>query len=176
MNLTQRKPDLKSFYSFCDKAENKRHLYDTETRDGRLRNTQLLLKRYSYIKIHVERAEYHKEKTCSDLLKDYLIWDPDGKIEAESTSIMKSVLHSNILIEHIDWALSELKEYCDTSCKQSVRNIYCAIYLKFLEGRRDVSNENVAERLGVDRSTVARYIKKGEEILSGLLFGVDSLI
>ena len=132
-------------------------------KDWRLRNTNLLLKNYRILSKHCEGIVPELEGY------EDVIFDPS---ELDLKSLMAYKAKTKKMIDYFDEMFKSYQNFCkdkpmaERRCR-ILRDLYITEYEK--------SGDDLADVLGIDRSTVFRDAKKASEELSVFLFGVESL-
>jgi hypothetical protein len=148
-----------------------------EFQDHRLRNTKLLLKNYRTFKTHAENSVY-KIENCEESVFDVLALMSDRdfyRAESIVESIKKSAERTYIMVEHIDSMLAAYKLMCEKSGKEAMMRQWRVLYSMYI-GEEQKYAEEIADEECIDKRTVYKDVDAAAEILTSLLFGVDSLM
>ena len=138
--------------------------------DKRYHNTKLLLRNYGDFKKHC--------KGCSESLKeiDRTVeeWEHDyDTFENYLKSAKRTKERTQVIVDLIDNFLKSYKQDAITRKDTNKLLRYKVINLVYIDD--NLTYEQVAERLEVDRSTVSRYHNKAINELAVLFFGVEGL-
>lgn len=138
--------------------------------DKRYHNTKLLLRNYGDFKKHC--------KGCSESLKeiDRTVeeWEQDyDTFENYLKSAKRTKERTQVIVNLIDSFLKSYKQ--DAIVRKDTNKLlrYKVINLVYIED--NLTYEQVAEVLEVDRSTISRYHNKAINELSVLFFGIEGL-
>ena len=141
-----------------------------------LRNTKLLLKHYPEFESHVYGAitckqdliqsDYYKELS-EDEFDDILFSDIDEDVYIKS--IQRSKSRTTLLLNNIDAQLRQLKKMC---MQKGTIHKYHILYDYYVCGYQ---MDLIAEKYSCHKSQVSNWINEMTEVLSRLLFGIDSL-
>ncbi|WP_410496382.1 sigma factor-like helix-turn-helix DNA-binding protein [Cellulosilyticum sp. ST5] len=138
--------------------------------DKRYHNTRLLLRNYGDFKKHCRGcSESLKEinRTVEDWEQNY------DTFENYLKSARRTKERTQVIVDLID---SFLKSYKQDAVNRNDSNKllrYKVINLVYIED--NLTYEQIAERLEVDRSTVSRYHNRAINELAVLFFGVEGL-
>lgn len=138
--------------------------------DKRYHNTKLLLRNYGDFKKHCRGcSESLKEinRTVEDWEQNY------DTFENYLKSARRTKERTQVIVDLID---SFLKSYKQDAVNRNDSNKllrYKVINLVYIED--NLTYEQIAERLEVDRSTVSRYHNRAINELAVLFFGVEGL-
>lgn len=138
--------------------------------DKRYHNTKLLLRNYGDFKKHC--------KGCSESLKEIdrtvEAWEQDyDTFENYLKSAKRTKERTQVIVGLIDSFLKSYKQ--DAIVRKDTNKLlrYKVINLVYIED--NLTYEQVAEVLEVDRSTISRYHNKAINELSVLFFGIEGL-
>ena len=143
-----------------DQAEVKRN------KDGRLRNTKLLLRNYhsfqKYVEQHKNDDFSEEEEPIQELILNY---------QDIVSSIRITTKRTIVMFKHLDNALKALQYICEMEEKEgkTTSRHYDVLHKRFIEQR---AIEEIAEEYDVNERTVYKFIDSAAERLSVLLFGV----
>ncbi len=140
--------------------------------DRRLRNTRLLLRNYGLLKNHCEKSVYNLQQIPVDNAIDILdaIDKMDGTAYIES--IKKSVTKTYIIINHVDRMLELYEVYCQKSKQEEDRRRYRVLIASYFDS---VEVSEIMRRENIEERTYYRDMRDAIDILSALIFGIDSL-
>ena len=128
-------------------------------------NTRLLMRNYHKIKAHSKVVEEHVEEVQGTFWEHkWLNLDLLMQNKAKSVKLMK----------HVDVCLKAYEEMCKSSNKHEDKRKWQVINGKYLSEKL-LTEETLAEKLHVNRSTITRDCKEGLEDLSLILFGIDMI-
>ncbi|MBT2599102.1 MULTISPECIES: hypothetical protein [unclassified Oceanobacillus] len=151
---------IKAFKEDQIKQQNEKH-------DTRLRNIKLLLKNYRALVLHCERLEddFVKFENTSIQALDL------EEISFESIeSIKQSKTKSLAMVYFVRGKMEAYKR----SCNEDEFRYFRVLEKKYLTPRKYTIQE-IAEREGIDRATVYRYLDKAIEELPVIFFGVTAI-
>lgn len=128
-------------------------------------NTRLLMQNYHKIKAHSSVVREHVEEVQGTFWEHkWLNLDLLMQNKAKSVKLMK----------HVDVCLKAYKLMCESSGKPEDERKWKIINEKYIADKL-LSEEKLAEKLHVDRTTVNRNCKEALEDLSVILFGIDMI-
>ena len=156
-----------------DKYKSEKEKEIKESKEKKLHNTKLLLKKYRGFVAHCDKATYDALQVKEDLdLADIieLMTDGEGTRSLKVKSIQESIAKTRIVLHHIDSMLEYYRNYCKNSPKQEVSRRYEIIYHTYLS-KDEIKGEDLAELLAVDKSTLYRNLNSAIQDLSALFFG-----
>lgn len=147
-------------------------------KDNRLHNTKLLIQDYRLFKSHAEKALY----TAQDIDDDESVFDilslmsDKAFTAAENTAeaIKQSAVKTQIMVKHVSAMIEIYRVWCERTGKpENMRQyrVLCALYIDDTPKTVD----EIAAAENIDRRTVYRDINAALDILSALIFGIDSL-
>lgn len=128
-------------------------------KDNAYHNTRLLLKNYDSLKKHCEIVDQRITEDLGTLWSDWR-FDINALLENKAKTVK--------IMRHVDRALEAFKILN--------REEYNLIRRKFFSPSLLCDDIEIAVEYDVDRSTIVRRIKKACEVLSTLLFGIDTVI
>ncbi|WP_054859122.1 hypothetical protein [Gracilibacillus sp. JCM 18860] len=134
-----------------------------EKHDRRLRNIRLLLKNYRALVLHAEKLKKEIddfEETSIHRLDVYTI-----SLESIE-SIMKSQKKTIAIIEFINDKIEAYKR----SCSSGELKYFRVLEMKYISPKK-YTNQEIADRENVDRTTVGRYLDKAVNDLLVIIFG-----
>lgn len=139
---------------------------DKITKEKALHNTKLLLRNYMQLKKHCTIVNEQLEED-KETFWDHKFLDLDSLMQnkAKAVKIMKIV----------DKSLEHYKDDCMKAKRLNESRRYDMIKMKYLEKIRS-SDDDIADRYDIDRSTVIRNIKAACEELSILMYGIEAFI
>lgn len=139
---------------------------DKITKEKALHNTKLLLRYYLQLKKHCEIVNSQLEEDQGTFWNHgYLDLDSLMQNKAKTVKIMKIV----------DKALEHYKSDCMKAKGLNETRRYDMIKMKYLD-KIKLSDDDIADRYDIDRSTVIRNIKSACEELSILMYGIEAFI
>ncbi len=148
----------------------------SECKDKRLHNTKLLIRNYRMFKAHAEKSVY-SAADCEDSVFDILAMMSDSKFsEAETTvkSIKNSAARTAIMVNHITAMVETYEIWCQKSGKPENER-RCRVLKALYIDDNPPTPEDLALKECVDKRTVYRDIDTATEMLSALIFGIESL-
>ena len=153
--------------------ENERKAAKRKRYDRRLHNTRLLLKNYRLFKKHAEGAVYSSrqaKENAVDILDglDENMLSDNAYVEG----IKKSQQRTVIILHHIDEMLKYYKVICEQSGRPEELRRYRVIMAMYIDPVR-LSQEQIAEREGIECRTIYKDISNAVKPLSALIFGID---
>lgn len=139
---------------------------DKITKEKALHNTKLLLRHYTQLKKHCEIVNTQLEED-KDTFWDHRYLDLDSLMQnkAKTVKIMKIV----------DKSLGYYKTDCMKAKGLNESRRYDMINMKYLD-KVKLSDDDIAARYDIDRSTVIRNIKSACEDLSILMYGIEAFL
>ncbi|MDU2063767.1 MAG: hypothetical protein E6713_02915 [Sporomusaceae bacterium] len=157
--------------------ERKKRKEVKERKDWRLRNTQLLLKNYRFLKDHCEDAVFDKKELLNESVIDILDSLESNEFEKEEfiESIKSSVTRTQVIVAHINKMVEIYRIYSERSDKpEELRqfNIMMGLYID----KEKTPPATLCERYGIEQRTYYRDIKGIKDIMSTLIFGIDGLL
>ncbi|MDR2833456.1 MAG: hypothetical protein LBV67_07060 [Streptococcaceae bacterium] len=135
-----------------------------ERKDWRLRNTNLLLKKYRMLKKHCEQN--------IDALEEYNEMTYDSEL-LDLNTLMKYKAKTNKMLKYFDVVYQSFGEYCKISGYTEARRFEIIDKLYVSDNKQ--SAEVLAELYNLDKSVIYKEVKTATEDLSIFLFGIDSL-
>lgn len=140
--------------------------------DEQTGNAKLLLQNYRKFKSYAKHAVSNIKEArivLAEMLNEVYSLDDELKIE----SIIRTKERTLVMIAHIDKMLSMYKVWCDTCGEENAERRYKIIFDKYIANPTvKPSAENLAEKYGIDRSTVFADISRALEDIAPLLFGM----
>lgn len=127
-------------------------------RDNAYHNTGLLLRKYILLKKHCEIVD-------QEVAEEFMSMWNDWRFSLDS--LLEHKAKTAKLMKHVDYALEVMKAEDERA--------YDVIYMKYLLPR-GFTDEFIASKYGVDRTTVGRWLKSGQQQLSVILFGIDVVV
>lgn len=122
-------------------------------------NTRILLNNYQKLKAHVQNVEDQLEEDQGTFWNhQFLTLNALMQNKAKTVKIMR----------HVDDCLEQYKKLCIDSDSKG----YDLLHMKYFT---NLTDELIASRYGIDRTTVGRQIKKAVNELSIILYGADAL-
>lgn len=143
---------------------------EKETVDTLRHNTMKLFKHYNKLKTYVENS-ISDSSQAKDLWLDKLLgemFDDDSKVMVKS--IIKSKEQTELMMRHIDNMIDIYNERC--RCR---RVNYCDCVRRYYIDNESLQNIGDSFNPKVDERTVQRYIKRGLEEMSILLWGLTGI-
>lgn len=139
---------------------------DKVTKDKALHNTKLLLRHYIQLKKHCDIVNDRLEED-KETFWDHEFLDLDALMQnkAKTVKIMKIV----------DKSLDHYKNDCMKAKGLNESRRYDMIKMKYLD-KTKLSDDDIAIRYDIDRSTVIRNIKSACEELSILMYGIEAFV
>lgn len=170
---SQLTPELKreivelTIETYRKEEENRRRV----SRDRRLHNTELLMKKYRGFAAHSESAVYDSLQVDEDeYFADLMDLMDCGRKGLSVDSVRESVARTRILVHHIDKMLGFYESCCVQSKKpEDARRLRVIKALYIDENRK--TPEELAKLEGVDVRTIYRDNQAALQELSALLFG-----
>ena len=143
-------------------------------RDRRLRNTRKLLENYRRLKKHAETAVYSSmQEEVEDIIQQ--MWDPYDRAEQQIFSIKSSATRTSIIMAHITAELEQYRKLCYSSPNAIDRDRADALFARYIDDN-ELTVEQIAEVLHVDKRTIFRYIDKALNDVSAFMFGIDGIV
>lgn len=139
--------------------------------DRRLRDTKLLLRNYTQIKLHAAEAVAslsELEQEDFDFFEELV--ERDEHIDV--TAIVRSKARSAIMLTHINAMLHAYQKMCENSRQPEEQRRYRVLESMYLVEPHQTVNQ-IAEREGVDNRTVYKDIDAACEKMGALLFGIQ---
>jgi len=140
--------------------------------DNFYHNTLELLRLYSKVIWRIKSSLKEMDQECKELTNRRLSEIVDSLIEIDPrikeerlTSRLQSIEHSKSIIEFIDLSMIKLKEYPENGQKY-----YEILLLTYIE-KKNLPIEDLAEELGISRSTLFRDKKKAINMFGIILWG-----
>lgn len=134
-----------------------------QSKDYRLRNTELLLKNYRMLRIHCNRIVEDLE------VYEDTVYDPS---ELNLNALMKYKAKTAKMLDYFD---SIFRAYGELASRRDGMHRRFQIVAKmYVYKDCKLSANDLAQFYNVDRSTVTRDVKKAIDELSIMLFGIDS--
>lgn len=124
-----------------------------------LHNTQLLMKHYKSLKLFADNAVY-KMNDITERKKEDRIY---------ITSIMRSRIRTVIMVNHIEYALEELRKKKDVEGRHEHYDALMAYYVN------NMTLEQIADGMNCGQNTPSRWINAALKDLSVLLFGAEGM-
>lgn len=156
-----------------DRINQQEQIKDRIKRDRRLRNTTLLLRNYNNFKEHIEKSVFSTKQLKSEKIEEEL--DIDVNIdETYIQAIMKSKERTRLLLKQIDSFLKYYEFRCLSSKKEDVQRRIQIIKMLYTN-EETLTQEEVAEELGINERTVRNTKDIAIKELSTLFFGIDGL-
>lgn len=147
----------------------------SESKDKRLHNTKLLIRNYRMFKAHAEKAVYSAAE-CEDSVFDILAMMSDSNFsKAETTvkSIKNSAARTAIMVNHMNAMVDTYEIWCQRSGKPENER-RCRVLKALYIDNTPLSHDEIAEKECIDKRTVYRDIDSAMEMLSALIFGIES--
>ncbi len=148
----------------------------SESKDKRLHNTKLLIRNYRMFKAHAEKSVYSAAE-CEDSVFDILAMMSDNdfsKAETTVKSIKNSAARTAIMVNHITAMVETYEIWCQKSGKPENER-RCRVLKALYVDDNPPTPDEIAEKENIDKRTVYRDINAATEMLSALIFGVESL-
>lgn len=139
---------------------------DKITREKALHNTKLLLRHYTQLKKHCQ------------IVNDQLEEDKDtfwSNNRLDLNSLMENKAKTVKIMKIVDKSLGYYKSDCMKAKGLNESRRYDMISMKYLD-KVKLSDDDIADRYDIDRSTVIRNIKAACEELSILMYGIEAFI
>ena len=143
---------------------------EKETIDTLRHNTMKLFKHYNKLKTYVENS-ISDSSQAKDLWLDKLLgemFDGDSKVMVKS--IIRSKEQTELMMRHIDNMIDIYDERC--KCR---RVNYCDCVRRYYINGEQLKDIGNSLNPNVDERTVQRYIKRGLEEMSILLWGLTGI-
>ena len=133
-------------------------------KDWRLRNTKLLLRHYRWLSLH-----------CEELVEDL---DEYGEIlfepgELNLKALMKYKAKTKKMMDYFDTTWGSYYQHCKNRGAMAQRRV--DVLYRLYIANPEMKKVELAEKYGVDESTIRRDESKAARELSIFLFGIDSL-
>lgn len=122
-------------------------------------------------------TNYHKLKTHSAIVDEQLEEDKDTFWNHEWLSLnmlMQNKARTVKLMKHVDNALIAYKAICRESSASDESRRYEILRMKYLDNVKK-SDQLIADRYDVDRTTIVRNVKDAIDDISIILFGIDMI-
>ena len=146
---------------------------EEESRDKRLHNTELLLKKYRGLKEYSDDAVFDATQVKGDQhLQEILDLMSHGESSHSISvrSMRERVAQVRIILHHVDKMLNFYEFQCKKGSKDEEHK-WETVYLLYLSDEEKTIQE-IAEVFEVDMSTAYRYRRTAINDLSTLFFGV----
>jgi len=161
-------------------AAGERRKLQRQQKDRRYHDTKLLIRKYRQLNAYYANAVYDEE-AAAEVDEDFEeIMDifgqqyRDGEKNLTSDSIRRGYLVSRIIMAHVNKMLEVYETMCQTSRRAEERRRYRVLHALYLAEEPETAKQ-IADREGIDRSTVYRDIEDCFSDLTVLFFGVDGL-
>lgn len=144
--------------------------------DKRLHNTKLLLKNFRELEAHSNNAVFEMSQVQDgDLftILDLMTRD-SSELDMQVESIKSSVGRTQLIVEHVREMLTLYKLSCERSDKPEDKRRYRTIERLYLLDE-PWSAQEIAEKEGIDISTVYKDMNEAVRRLTALIFGIDGL-
>lgn len=133
-------------------------------KDWRLRNTKLLLRHYRWLSLH-----------CEELVEDLdeyeeNLFEPE---ELNLKALMKYKAKTKKMMDYFDATWGSYYQHCKNRGAMAQRRV--DVLYRLYIANPEMKKVELAERYGVDESTIRRDESKAARELSIFLFGIDSL-
>lgn len=133
-------------------------------KDWRLRNTKLLLRHYRWLSLH-----------CEELVEDLdeygeILFDPE---ELNLKALMKYKAKTKKMMDYFDATWGSYYQHCKNRGAMAQRRV--DVLYRLYIANPEMKKVELAEKYGVDESTIRRDESKAARELSIFLFGIDSL-
>ena len=143
------------------------------SKDYRMKNTRLLLKKYRWLKGFTGNAVSDLTQLLSE---EEVVWLESMGMENMETrrveSIKDRVVFTNTVMGHINTMLDVYKKRCMESDMEDVKRRWRVLEAMYLS--EEVSSaEEIAEREYINVRTIFRDLNAAVAELSGLFFGID---
>lgn len=132
---------------------NQRDAIVQEEFDSRYHDVKLLMKNYRMLKAH------------------YAHVSPET---LEVNAICSMRRKTGLMMSHVDKMLTAYKAICYDSNRADERARWDALYLRYVT-EEQVTIDEIAGRLNIDRRTYFRYVNRAMEDLAVLLFGIEAI-
>ena len=144
--------------------------------DKRLRNTKLLLKNFRELEAHSNNAVFEMSQVQDGDLFDILdlMTRDSTELDMQVESIKSSVGRTQLIVEHVREMLTIYKLSCDRSDKPEDKRRYRTIERLYLL-EEPWSAQEIADKEGIDISTVYKDLNEAVRRLTALIFGVDGI-
>lgn len=138
----------------------------------KVENTRLLL--HNYRSLTSASAADPSGEDLYDVLEEILSGQtPEDGIYYDS--IMQSAARTKLVLDHVDKALTDYKEYCFRSKKEEEKRRFRVIEALYVT-QIPLSQEEVSAKENIDISTVYKDAREAVRRLAPRIFGVDGLI
>lgn len=145
-----------------------------ESKDKRLHNVHLLLKKYRGMIVYAQNAVYDAAQLEDDSDLQMLLCLMGAGRERysfEVECIQKRVAETRAIIDHVKKMLDYYRYRCESSQKEDEIRRWECVYHRYISEDEEMSVEELADKYQVAPRTVYRYLDAAEEDLSSLLFG-----
>lgn len=134
-------------------------------------NTKKLLRNYSKFVEHYKQTEFVSSTLIDEDILEIINYrmDDDNIDDTYIKSLFKTKERTATILNHVNKVIQFMERTADTKKKQRIIEV---IKMTYIEGR---TAEEVAEAIGIDRSTVFKDLNIGVEEIGPLLFGIDGL-
>ena len=139
---------------------------DKMTKDKALHNTKLLLRYYVQLKKHCDIVNDRLEEDKGTF------WD-HGYLDLDN--LMQNKAKTVKIMKIVDKSLEYYKADCMKAKGLNEARRYDMIKMKYLD-KVKLSDDDIADRYDIDRSTVIRNIKSACEELSILMYGIEAFL
>lgn len=136
------------------------------TKDKTLHNTKLLLRNYNKLKAHCKVVGEQLEEDQGTF------WN-DRKLDL--SILMQNKAKTVKIMNQVDRALEHYKADCLKAKTMNESRRYDMVKMKYLN-RQSSSDDEIADRYDVARTTVIRNLESAIEDISITLFGIEAFI
>lgn len=151
---------------YMDKKEQQRR---KQERDRRLRNTKLLLRHYRDFVAHADELQRPLD-AVEELEALNELYAEEYAVQA----IRKSKQRTAAMVRFVQGMMSVYCERCERSPQPEDMRRYKVVEALYV-AEEIVTVEKLAERYGIDISTVYKDVNAACKVLSVLMFGVDGI-
>lgn len=146
-----------------------------EKLDQRLHNTKLLMENYRLFKEHYNNAVYEDTQTEDSEIVDFaaMMEEVGYSDHVFVNAIRKSAARTRLIVKHVDQMLEVYKTVCERRGEYDTKTWYMLYYMYI--SPEPMSQQDIADMFGVDRTTVYRRINGACAVLSSLLYGIDAM-
>lgn len=169
LNLVAKFATEKAIEIFEQKLEEQRK----KTKDYRLKNTRLLIKKYRWLSSFAGNAVSELTQLLTE--EDIALLESMGLESAESRrveSIKDRVIFTNTVMGHIDTMLDCYKRKCMASGKEDIQRRWRVLYAMYI-AETPTTAEDIADREHISDRMIYRDLNAAILDLSGLFFGLD---
>lgn len=169
LNLISKYAAEKAVEAFTRQLEEQR----AKTKDYRMKNTRLLVKKYRWLKSYAGNAVSELTQLLSE--EEVIFLESMGMDNLESRkveSIKDRMVFTHTVLGHIDTMLELYKNKCLSSERDDVRRRWRVLEAMYLTDNVG-SAEDIAEAEHINTRTVFKDLNVAIADLSGLFFGID---